>query len=67
LCEFLGDRVPARKFPHVNDNSDFVARSKWRNKMQMANVALNFAFKISSFGLLVLVLFFSLRCLGFGR
>jgi hypothetical protein len=43
LCEFLGERVPAgRKFPHVNDNSDFVARSKWRNKMQMANVALRY-------------------------
>ena len=43
LCEFLGDRIPAgRKFPHVNDNNDFISRSKWRNKMQMANVALNF-------------------------
>ena len=50
LCNFLGDRVPyGKKFPHVNDNSDFVARSKRRNKMQMANVAL-------SFGLIALVM-----------
>jgi hypothetical protein len=44
LCAFLGDRVPyGRKFPHTNDNSDFVARSRWRNKMQIANVALRWS------------------------
>lgn len=48
LCEFLGDRVPKGiKFPHVNDNHDFVARSKRRNKMQMANVALNYILMIA--------------------
>jgi len=26
-----------RKFPHVNDNADFVARSRRRNRMQLAN------------------------------
>jgi hypothetical protein len=39
LCEFLGERVPmGAKFPHVNDNADFVSRSRWRNRMQLANV-----------------------------
>ena len=43
LCEFLGHAVPyGRKFPFVNDNADFVSRSKRRNKMQMANVVLSF-------------------------
>jgi hypothetical protein len=41
LCNFLGDRIPAgRKFPHVNSDYNFISRTKWRNKMQMANVAL---------------------------
>ncbi|KAH8803388.1 P-loop containing nucleoside triphosphate hydrolase protein [Xylogone sp. PMI_703] len=41
LCEFLEVPKPlGRSFPHVNDNTNFVARSKWRNKMQMANAAL---------------------------
>jgi hypothetical protein len=39
LCEFLGETVPfGAKFPHVNDNADFVKRSKRRNRMQLANV-----------------------------
>jgi hypothetical protein len=39
LCEFLGERVPfGEKFPNVNDNSDFVARSRRRNRMQALNV-----------------------------
>lgn len=43
LCKFLGHPIPtSRKFPHVNENVDFISRSKWRNKMQMANVALSF-------------------------
>ncbi|RFU27976.1 hypothetical protein B7463_g8363, partial [Scytalidium lignicola] len=41
LCKFLNVPVPlGKKFPHVNDNTHFVARSKRRNRMQMANVAL---------------------------
>lgn len=44
LCKFLGDPVPqGTKFPHVNDNSDFVARSRRRNRNQMKNVALRYA------------------------
>lgn len=39
LCAFLGEQVPrGYKFPNVNDNSDFVSRSKRRNRMQMLNV-----------------------------
>lgn len=39
LCGFLGERVPCgQKFPNVNDNRDFVSRSKRRNRMQMLNV-----------------------------
>ncbi|ORY62132.1 P-loop containing nucleoside triphosphate hydrolase protein [Pseudomassariella vexata] len=39
LCEFLGERVPyGQKFPKVNDNNDFVDRSRRRNRMQMLNV-----------------------------
>jgi hypothetical protein len=41
LCKFLGDPVPyGVKFPNVNDNRDFVERSRRRNRMQMLNVAL---------------------------
>lgn len=40
LCNFLGERVPkAQKFPNVNDSSDFVNRSRRRNRNQMMNVA----------------------------
>ncbi|KAF7537002.1 hypothetical protein G7Z17_g12947 [Cylindrodendrum hubeiense] len=43
LCEFLGDAVPKDcSFPNVNDNSDFVSRSRRRNRNQMYNVALRF-------------------------
>ncbi|KAL6880772.1 P-loop containing nucleoside triphosphate hydrolase protein [Trichoderma novae-zelandiae] len=43
LCEFLGDAVPKGcSFPNVNDNSDFVARSRRRNRNQMKNVALRY-------------------------
>jgi hypothetical protein len=38
LCEFLGVDVPRQAFPHVNDNANFVARSRRRNRMQAANV-----------------------------
>lgn len=43
LCEFLGENVPlGHKFPNVNDNSDFVSRSKRRNKMQLFNALLRY-------------------------
>lgn len=43
LCHFLGESVPQDyKFPNVNDNRDFVSRSRRRNRMQMLNVAIRF-------------------------
>ncbi len=43
LCEFLGQHIPmGSKFPNVNDNSDFVSRSRRRNRMQMLNVGARF-------------------------
>lgn len=43
LCNFLGDAVPKGcSFPNVNDNSDFVSRSRRRNRNQMYNVALRY-------------------------
>ncbi|PTB67733.1 hypothetical protein BBK36DRAFT_1115997 [Trichoderma citrinoviride] len=52
LCEFLGDPIPKEcPFPNVNDNSDFVSRSRRRNRNQMKNVALryfvNFIFAVA--------------------
>lgn len=39
LCEFLGEKPPyGQAFPNVNDNKDFVSRSRRRNRMQMLNV-----------------------------
>jgi len=43
LCEFLDVPMPKdTPFPRVNDNGDFVSRSKWRNRMQAANVVFRF-------------------------
>ncbi|KPM37180.1 hypothetical protein AK830_g9381 [Neonectria ditissima] len=43
LCDFLGEPVPKGcPFPNVNDNSDFVTRSRRRNRNQMYNVALRY-------------------------
>jgi hypothetical protein len=43
LCNFLGDAIPKGvSFPNVNDNSDFVSRSRRRNRNQMYNVALRY-------------------------
>lgn len=68
LCEFLGDRVPrGRKFPHVNDNADFVSRSKWRNKMQMANVALNLLLIVLVMAVFWVVLLTTMRILALRR
>ncbi|KAI1658732.1 hypothetical protein F4813DRAFT_395613 [Daldinia decipiens] len=40
LCKFLGDSVPTDcPFPNVNDNKNFVLRSRRRNRCQMLNVA----------------------------
>ncbi|RDW92234.1 hypothetical protein BP5796_01628 [Coleophoma crateriformis] len=43
LCNFLEVPVPSEKFPHVNDNNDFIARSQRRNRNQMKNVAFRYA------------------------
>lgn len=50
LCEFLEVPVPKGiKFPHVNDNSDFISRSRRRNRNQMKNVLFRYAlFAIAS-------------------
>ncbi|KAH7127555.1 P-loop containing nucleoside triphosphate hydrolase protein [Dactylonectria macrodidyma] len=43
LCKFLGEPIPkGYSFPNVNDNSDFVSRSRRRNRNQMYNVALRY-------------------------
>ncbi|PNP38860.1 hypothetical protein TGAMA5MH_09084 [Trichoderma gamsii] len=43
LCDFLGEPVPKEcRFPNVNDNSDFVTRSRRRNRNQMKNVAFRY-------------------------
>ncbi|PON22177.1 hypothetical protein TGAM01_v209051 [Trichoderma gamsii] len=43
LCDFLGEPVPKEcGFPNVNDNSDFVTRSRRRNRNQMKNVAFRY-------------------------
>jgi len=49
LCEFLGEPVPKDcGFPNVNDNSDFVTRSRRRNRNQMYNCALRYAFNATT-------------------
>ncbi|KAK0101846.1 hypothetical protein ONS95_001340 [Cadophora gregata] len=43
LCKFLEQPIPMGcKFPNTNDNRDFVARSRRRNRMQMLNVGVRF-------------------------
>ncbi|KAH7310497.1 P-loop containing nucleoside triphosphate hydrolase protein [Stachybotrys elegans] len=43
LCKFLEEPVPKDcPFPNVNDNSDFVTRSRRRNRNQMYNVAVRY-------------------------
>ncbi|CAM1507522.1 Fc.00g071630.m01.CDS01 [Cosmosporella sp. VM-42] len=54
LCKFLDEPVPkGSMFPNVNDNSDFVTRSRRRNRNQMYNVALRYVC------MLVMVLLFA--------
>ncbi|KAI1160850.1 P-loop containing nucleoside triphosphate hydrolase protein [Nemania serpens] len=55
LCKFLDAPVPhGIPFPHVNDNSDFISRSRRRNRAQMCNVAVQC---IEIFGVVLLVLY----------
>ncbi|KAI0538430.1 P-loop containing nucleoside triphosphate hydrolase protein [Xylaria digitata] len=55
LCKFLDVPVPKDvPFPNVNDNSDFVTRSRRRNRNQMYNVA---AQGLEILGLILLVLY----------
>lgn len=62
LCEFLERPVPKGcDFPFVNDNSDFVARSKRRNRMQALNVLLGWFYMLMCGLLLILALNYGLR------
>lgn len=57
LCRFLDEPVPKGvAFPNVNDNSDFVARSRRRNRNQMYNVALRGAVWLAAAVLALLAL-----------
>ncbi|XXH02861.1 hypothetical protein Hte_009249 [Hypoxylon texense] len=59
LCKFLGDPVPKDcPFPNVNDNRDFVTRSKRRNRRQMYNVALQLAVQILEIFVLIGIAFY---------
>ncbi|CAJ2503510.1 Uu.00g109040.m01.CDS01 [Anthostomella pinea] len=59
LCEFLGEQVPAGdKFPNVNDNSDFVSRSRRRNRRQMLNVALQGLEIVALIGMFIYLIFY---------
>ncbi|KAI9148056.1 hypothetical protein HJFPF1_11878 [Paramyrothecium foliicola] len=50
LCEFLEQPVPKGvPFPNVNDNSDFVTRSRRRNRKQMYNVAVRYSINLVIF------------------
>lgn len=55
LCRFLEQPVPKyAQFPNINDKAIFVARSRHRNRMQMANVALRwFLISIAAVGLCI--------------
>ncbi|KEY72318.1 hypothetical protein S7711_01001 [Stachybotrys chartarum IBT 7711] len=47
LCKFLDEPVPKDcPFPNVNDNSDFVTRSRRRNRKQMYNVAIGYLYRL---------------------
>ncbi|KAJ8109418.1 hypothetical protein ONZ43_g6140 [Nemania bipapillata] len=55
LCKFLDIPVPKDvPFPNVNDNSDFISRSRRRNRNQMYNVALQW---LEILGLVLLALY----------
>jgi len=60
LCEFLKVDCPVIPFPHVNDSSTFVGRSRLRNRMQMYNVVLRltvwFLMFIAALWLLMVIL-----------
>lgn len=63
LCNFLGDAIPKGvPFPNVNDNSDFVSRSRRRNRNQMYNVALRY---FCTFVIALLTVFAVARLLAF--
>ncbi|KAI1827628.1 P-loop containing nucleoside triphosphate hydrolase protein [Xylaria intraflava] len=61
LCKFLDVPVPKdTPFPNVNDNSDFISRSRRRNRAQMYNVAMQ-GLEILGLALLVLFLIFHVQ------
>lgn len=58
LCEFLGEPVPQDcSFPNVNDNSDFVSRSRRRNRNQMYNCAMRYVFNASAAALAAMAVY----------
>ncbi|KYK54470.1 hypothetical protein DCS_06428 [Drechmeria coniospora] len=57
LCDFLGQPIPKGiPFPNVNDNSDFVTRSRRRNRCQMYNVVLRYAMWLLMLALAIVAL-----------
>lgn len=40
LCKFLGHDIPRAPFPQSNEISDFISRSRRRNRRQMMNIML---------------------------
>ena len=54
LCNFLEEPVPKNSpFPNVNDNSDFVTRSRRRNRNQMKNCLLRYTVNTIATGAVV--------------
>ncbi|KAI1098940.1 P-loop containing nucleoside triphosphate hydrolase protein [Jackrogersella minutella] len=59
LCDFLGEPVPKGvSFPNVNDNKDFVTRSRRRNRNQMFNVAAQILEIILLTGIVLYLIFY---------
>ncbi|KAL7783771.1 P-loop containing nucleoside triphosphate hydrolase protein [Trichoderma afarasin] len=65
LCEFLGEPIPKEcSFPNVNDNSDFVTRSRRRNRNQMKNVAFRYLVNFIVFLAFLVMLYRLAKTLG---
>jgi len=61
LCKFLGEPVPkGSSFPNVNDNSDFVARSRRRNRNQMYNTGLRYVVNVMRTGMAAACVYYAM-------
>jgi len=61
LCKFLGEPIPKNSsFPNVNDNSDFVARSRRRNRNQMYNCGLRYIVNVMKTGMAATCVYYAL-------